>query len=94
MNIKHRLTVTMWALPFTFIMIVFGKTIPVIGAGVVLMGLQMILWHKLLSEIKKLISSSNLPINRLKKCKTCSNSKNSSPPSELSGGMSFELTKD
>lgn len=52
MNIKHRLTVTMWALPFTFIMIVFGKTIPVIGAGVVLMGLQMILWHKLLSEIK------------------------------------------
>jgi len=42
MNIKHRLTVTMWALPFTFIMIVFGKTFPVIGAGVVLMGLQMI----------------------------------------------------
>jgi hypothetical protein len=46
------------------------------------------------NKIKKLISSSNLPINRLKKCKTCSNSKNSSSPSELSGGMSFELTKD
>jgi len=52
MNIKHRLTITMWALPFSFIMVVFGKTFPVIGAGVTLMVLQMILWNKLLSEIK------------------------------------------
>jgi len=50
MNIKHRLTLTMWALPFPFIMIVFGTTTEMIGAGVTLLILQMILWNKLLSE--------------------------------------------
>jgi hypothetical protein len=52
MNLKTRLTLAMWALPFPFIFIVFGKTIPIIATGVILMGLQMLIWGKLLSEVK------------------------------------------
>ena len=52
MNIKHRLTFAMWALPFPFIMIVFGTTYEMVGAGVTLLVAQMILWNKLLSEIQ------------------------------------------
>ena len=52
MNIKHRLTFAMWALPFPFIMIVFGTTCEMVGAGVTLLVAQMILWNKLLSEIQ------------------------------------------
>jgi len=45
------------------------------------------------NKVKKLAKS--LPINRVKKCKTCHNGGVSpNPPPEGSGGMSFELTKD
>jgi len=52
MNLKTRLTLVMWSLPFPFIFIVFGKTIPIIATGIILMGLQMLVWGKLLSEVK------------------------------------------
>jgi hypothetical protein len=53
MNIKTRLTIAMWALPLIFILIVFGPTIYVKGIGAALLLTQMILWGKLLSEIKE-----------------------------------------
>lgn len=52
MNIKHKLTLTMWSLPFPFIMVVFGSNFEIVGIGVILMAFQMILWNKLLKEIK------------------------------------------
>jgi ABC-type multidrug transport system permease subunit len=52
MHLKTRLTLVMWSLPFPFIFIVFGKTIPIIATGIILMGLQMLVWGKLLSEVK------------------------------------------
>ena len=52
MNIKHRLTIAMWALPFPFIMVVFGGTKEIIGIGIILIVIQCLVWHNLLSEIK------------------------------------------
>lgn len=52
MNLKTRLTCAMWALPFPFVMVAFGKTFPIISAGVILLLLQMLIWGKLLSEVK------------------------------------------
>ena len=53
MNIKHRLTIAMWALPFPFMMVSLGNSSEMKGAGVVLIVFQCILWHKLLQEIKE-----------------------------------------
>lgn len=53
MNIKHRLTIAMWSLPFPFMMVVFGSSMSIIGSGVFLIALQAILWNKLLSEVKE-----------------------------------------
>ena len=53
MNIKHRLTITMWALPFPFMMVALGNSLEMKGAGVVLIITQCVLWHKLLGEIKE-----------------------------------------
>ena len=53
MNIKSRLTIAMWALPLIFILIVFGGNVLIKSVGFVLLVIQMILWGKLLSEVKE-----------------------------------------
>jgi hypothetical protein len=42
----------MWALPFPFMMVALGNSLEMKGAGVVLIIIQCVLWHKLLGEIK------------------------------------------
>lgn len=59
MNIKSRLTIAMWALPLIFILIGFGTTIEVKAIGFVLLVIQMILWGKLLSEVKEVEKNDN-----------------------------------
>lgn len=54
MNIKTRLTITMWALPLIFIMIVFGQSPYTKTIGIFLLVFQGILWGKLLSEVKEI----------------------------------------
>ena len=44
-------------------------------------------------KLKKTLQSEGIKLNRVKSCKTCGAGKNRFP-SENSGGMSFELTKD
>lgn len=45
------------------------------------------------NKVKQLAKS--LPINRVKTCNSCKNGGGpTSPPSENSGGMTFDLTKD
>ena len=53
MNIKTRLTLTMWALPMAFIMVTMGTTAGVILTGSALILIHAVLWVNLLGEIEE-----------------------------------------
>lgn len=46
------------------------------------------------NKLKKYVKTLPLPINQVKPCQACKETKRENPPPEGSGGMSFELTKD
>ena len=45
-------------------------------------------------KLKKMIRQLNLPVDRVKICKSCKNNTGKNPPPEGSGGMKFDITKD
>jgi hypothetical protein len=53
MNIKQRLTIAMFALPMSFMMVTMGSTPYIVLTGAVLMLIHMVLWVNLLSEIEE-----------------------------------------
>lgn len=53
MNIKTRLTLTMWGLPTAILMVALSTSPYIILTGSVLMLFQTVLWINLLSEIEQ-----------------------------------------
>ena len=53
MNIKHRLTIAMMALPMSFMMVTMGSTLYIVLTGAILMLIHMVIWVNLLNEIEE-----------------------------------------